>query len=143
MRSRKRTEELAAFLNSNGIPASFYHAGLGADSRTDRQEQWKKDKIRVMVCTNAFGMGIDKPDVRFVVHFDVPDSPEAYFQEAGRGGRDGKRSFAVLLWNATDIKRMRQIASVSFPSLEYIEDIYHKAHIFLNLCLQIDLMFLH
>ena len=120
VRSRKRTEELAAFLNSNGIAASFYHAGLGADSRTDRQEQWKKDKIRVMVCTNAFGMGIDKPDVRFVVHFDVPDSPEAYFQEAGRGGRDGKRSFAVLLWNATDIKRMRQIASVSFPSLEYI-----------------------
>ena len=130
VRSRKRTEELAAFLNSNGIAASFYHAGLGADSRTDRQEQWKKDKIRVMVCTNAFGMGIDKPDVRFVVHFDVPDSPEAYFQEAGRGGRDGKRSFAVLLWNATDIKRMRQIASVSFPSLEYIEDIYHKVHIF-------------
>ena len=130
VRSRKRTEELAAFLNSNGIAASFYHAGLGADSRTDRQEQWKKDKIRVMVCTNAFGMGIDKPDVRFVVHFDVPDSPEAYFQEAGRGGRDGKRSFAVLLWNATDIKRMRQIASVSFPSLEYIEDIYQKVHIF-------------
>ena len=130
VRSRKRTEELAAFLNSNGIAASFYHAGLGADSRTDRQEQWKKDKIRVMVCTNAFGMGIDKPDVRFVVHFDVPDSPEAYFQEAGRGGRDGKRSFAVLLWNATDIKRMRQIASISFPSLEYIEDIYHKVHIF-------------
>lgn len=130
VRSRKRTEELAAFLNSNGIAASFYHAGLGADSRTDRQEHWKKDKIRVMVCTNAFGMGIDKPDVRFVVHFDLPDSPEAYFQEAGRGGRDGKRSFAVLLWNATDIKRMRQIASVSFPSLEYIEDIYHKVHIF-------------
>jgi ATP-dependent DNA helicase RecQ len=130
VRSRRKTEELAAFLNSNGIASSFYHAGLGADSRADRQEQWKKDKIRVMVCTNAFGMGIDKPDVRFVVHFDVPDSPEAYFQEAGRGGRDGKRSFAVLLWNATDIKRMHQIASVSFPSLEYIEDIYHKVHIF-------------
>jgi ATP-dependent DNA helicase RecQ len=75
-------------------------------------------------------MGIDKPDVRFVVHFDVPDGPEAYFQEAGRGGRDGKRSFAVLLWNDTDIKRLRQIATVSFPSLEYIEDIYHKVHIF-------------
>ena len=83
-----------------------------------------------MVCTNAFGMGIDKPDVRFVVHFDVPDSPEAYFQEAGRGGRDGKRSFAALLWNNTDIKRLRQIATVSFPTLEYIEDIYHKVHIF-------------
>ena len=82
-----------------------------------------------MVCTNAFGMGIDKPDVRFVVHFDVPDSPEAYFQEAGRGGRDGKASYAALLWNDTDLKRLRQLATVSFPSLEYIEDIYHKVHI--------------
>lgn len=130
VRSRKKTEELAAFLASNGISSSFYHAGLGPDSRADRQERWKKDDIRVMVCTNAFGMGIDKPDVRFVVHFDLPDSPEAYFQEAGRGGRDGKRSFAVLLWNATDIRRLRQIATVSFPSLDYIEDIYHKVHIF-------------
>ena len=130
VRSRKKTEELAAFLNANGISSSFYHAGLGPDSRSDRQERWKKDHIRVMVCTNAFGMGIDKPDVRFVVHFDVPDSPEAYFQEAGRGGRDGKRSYAVMLWNGTDTRRMRQIASVSFPSLEYIEDIYHKLHIF-------------
>lgn len=130
VRSRKKTEELAAFLNANGISSSFYHAGLGPDSRSDRQERWKKDQIRVMVCTNAFGMGIDKPDVRFVVHFDVPDSPEAYFQEAGRGGRDGKRSYAVMLWNGTDTRRVRQIASVSFPSLEYIEDIYHKVHIF-------------
>ena len=130
VRSRKKTEELAAFLTSNGISASFYHAGLGQQSRTDRQEQWKSDKIRVMVCTNAFGMGIDKPDVRFVVHFDVPDSPEAYFQEAGRGGRDGKRSFAVMLWNNTDVRRLRQLETVSFPSLEYIEDIYHKVHIF-------------
>ena len=108
VRNRKKTEELAAFLAANGISSSYYHAGLGTDSRTDRQEKWKSDKIRVMVCTNAFGMGIDKPDVRFVVHFDVPDSPEAYFQEAGRGGRDGKRSFAVLLWNSRDIKRLRQ-----------------------------------
>ncbi len=130
VRSRKKTEELAAFLISQGISASFYHAGLGQDARGDRQEQWKKDGIRVMVCTNAFGMGIDKPDVRFVVHFDVPDSPEAYFQEAGRGGRDGKRSYAVLLWNATDITRLRRIASISFPSLEYIEDVYHKIHVF-------------
>lgn len=133
VRNRKKTEELAAFLTTNGISASFYHAGLGQDSRTDRQEKWKTDKIRVMVCTNAFGMGIDKPDVRFVVHFDLPDSPEAYFQEAGRGGRDGKRSFAVLLWNSTDLKRMRQIATVSFPSLEYIEDIYHKVHTFFSI----------
>ena len=130
VRSRKKTEELSAFLIANGVSASFYHAGLGPDSRSDRQAKWKSGEIRVMVCTNAFGMGIDKPDVRFVVHFDVPDSPEAYFQEAGRGGRDGKRSFAVLLWNNQDIKRLKQIANVSFPSLEYIEDIYHKVHAF-------------
>ena len=130
VRSRKKTEELSAFLSANGVSASFYHAGLGQQSRTNRQEQWKSDKIRVMVCTNAFGMGIDKPDVRFVIHFDVPDSPEAYFQEAGRGGRDGKRSFAVMLWNSSDVKRLRQLETVSFPSLEYIEDIYHKVHIF-------------
>ena len=133
VRNRKKTEELAAFLASNGISSSFYHAGLGSDSRSDRQARWKDGSIRVMVCTNAFGMGIDKPDVRFVVHFDVPDSPEAYFQEAGRGGRDGRRSFAVLLWNSSDVKRMRQIATVSFPSLEYIEDIYHKIHIFYDI----------
>jgi len=133
VRSRKKTEELAAFLASNGISSSFYHAGLGAQSRADRQERWKSDEIRVMVCTNAFGMGIDKPDVRFVVHFDVPDSPEAYFQEAGRGGRDGKRSYAVLLWNSSDTKRLRQLATVSFPSLEFIEDIYHKVHIFYDI----------
>ena len=130
VRSRRKTEELAAFLQENGVSSSFYHAGLGPDTRSDRQAQWKSDKIRVMVCTNAFGMGIDKPDVRFVVHFDVPDSPEAYFQEAGRGGRDGKRSFAVLLWNSSDAKRLRQITTVSFPSLEYMEDIYHKVHQF-------------
>lgn len=130
VRSRKKTEELAAFLQANDISSSLYHAGLGQESRTERQEQWKCGKIRVMVCTNAFGMGIDKSDVRFVVHFDVPDSPEAYFQEAGRGGRDGKRSYAVLLWNDSDLKRMNQIAAASFPSLEYIEDIYHKIHIF-------------
>ena len=133
VRSRKKTEELAAFLASNGVSSSFYHAGLGPDSRSDRQTRWKKGDIRVMVCTNAFGMGIDKPDVRFVVHFDLPDSPEAYFQEAGRGGRDGKRSYAVLLWNGTDTRRLHQIAAASFPSLEYIEDIYHKLHVFYDI----------
>ena len=133
VRSRKKTEELAAFLVANDVSASFYHAGLGPESRSDRQARWKSGSIRVMVCTNAFGMGIDKPDVRFVVHFDVPDSPEAYFQEAGRGGRDGKRSYAVTLWNSSDTRRLRQIATVSFPSLEYIEDIYHKVHIFFDI----------
>ena len=133
VRSRAKTEELSAFLNANGVQTSFYHAGLGPDSRSDRQARWKSGAIRVMVCTNAFGMGIDKPDVRFVIHYDVPDSPEAYFQEAGRGGRDGKRSYAVLIWNSSDIKRLRQIATVSFPSLDYIEDIYHKIHVFYDI----------
>ena len=130
VRNRKKCEELASFLGTSGISSSFYHAGLGPDTRSERQEDWKSGKIRVMVCTNAFGMGIDKPDVRFVIHFDVPDCPEAYFQEAGRGGRDGKRSYAVLLWNANDIRRLRQIARLSFPSIEYIEEIYHKVHSF-------------
>ena len=133
VRSRKKTEELSAFLASNGVTSSFYHAGLGQESRSDRQEKWKRGEIRVIVCTNAFGMGIDKPDVRFVVHFDLPDSPEAYFQEAGRGGRDGKRSFAVLMWNPSDVGKLRRTATVSFPPLEYIEDIYHKVHAFFEI----------
>ena len=130
VRSRKKAEELSEFMSANGISSSFYHAGLGAESRVDRQLRWKSGNIRVMACTNAFGMGIDKPDVRFVIHYDVPDSPEAYFQEAGRGGRDGKNSFAVLLWNSSDIRRLRQISTVAFPDLEYVEDIYHKVHAF-------------
>lgn len=130
VRSRRKAEELSALLTANGVSSSFYHAGLGTDSRTDRQARWKTGEIRVMVCTNAFGMGIDKPDVRFVVHFEVPESPEAYFQEAGRGGRDGRRSYAVLLWNSSDVRRLRRGLTISFPSLEYVEDIYHKIHAF-------------
>ena len=133
LRSRKRTEEIATKLQEEGISASFYHAGLGYFTRQKRQEEWRNGKIRVMVCTNAFGMGIDKPDVRFVVHLDLPDSPESYFQEAGRAGRDGKRSYAVQIWNPTDIARLTRIFNASFPSIDYIEDIYQKVHAFLGI----------
>lgn len=133
VRNRKKTEEISNFLKDNGIESSFYHAGLGYQTRMERQEKWKRNEIRVMVCTNAFGMGIDKPDVRFVAHLDLPESLEAYFQEAGRAGRDGKRSYAVLLFNATDISRLKQIHTLSFPSLDFIEDIYQKIHAFANI----------
>lgn len=132
-RNRRKCEELSAFLRAQGVSASFYHAGLGGQARAERQAAWKSGAVRVMVCTNAFGMGIDKPDVRFVVHYDLPESPEAYFQEAGRAGRDGKLSFAVQLWNSVDVRRAKQIEDVSFPSLEYIEDVYQKLHAFFEI----------
>lgn len=133
VRSRKRTEEIAAFLRGAGFQADSYHAGMSRDVRSAKQEAWKSGKTRIIVSTNAFGMGIDKPDVRFVCHFDMPDSLEAYFQEAGRGGRDGKRSYAVLLWNDSDVRRLRQICEVSFPPLDFIEGIYQKVHEFLGI----------
>lgn len=130
LRSRKKCEEYSAMLKAEGVNVSYYHAGLSAEMRSVRQAAWKKGDIRVMICTNAFGMGIDKPDVRFVVHCDLPDSPEAYFQEAGRAGRDGKQSYAVLLWSPDDVRRLHQLDAQAFPPLEYIEDIYHKLHVY-------------
>ena len=130
MRNRAKCEEMAAALKAAGISADLYHAGLQSISRSERQQDWKSGKTRVMGCTNAFGMGIDKPDVLFVEHLDIPDSPEAYFQEAGRAGRDGKTAYAVLVYNQQDISRLNQMVDLSFPPLDYVEDIYQKIHIF-------------
>lgn len=128
-RNRKGTEEIADFLQDNGITATCYHAGLAGDVRDERQKDWQENKVRVMVATNAFGMGIDKPDVRCVIHLDMPDSPEAYFQEAGRGGRDGKKAFAVLLYNNKDKTTLKRRVAEAFPDKDFIRRIYeHLAY---------------
>ena len=124
VRSRRRTREVAQYLTSNGIPSTFYHAGLSFQERDLSQKQWTKGEIPVMVATNAFGMGIDKPDVRFIVHLDIPDSIEAYFQEAGRAGRDGQKSYAVLLYDDSDLDRMEKNFDLSYPPLQQIANVY-------------------
>ena len=128
-RSRKRTKEFAELLNEAGITATFYHAGLDAVVKDERQRDWQQDKVRVMVATNAFGMGIDKPDVRLVIHMDCPDSIEAYFQEAGRAGRDGRKSYAVLLYNDADHRKLEKRIADTFPEKDYIRLVYeHLAY---------------
>ena len=130
-RSRKRTKEFADLLNEAGIPATFYHAGLDAAVKDERQRTWQQDEIRVMVATNAFGMGIDKPDVRLVVHIDCPDSIEGYFQEAGRAGRDGRKAYAVLLYNHADERKLEKRIADTFPEKDYIRQVYeHLAYFY-------------
>ena len=130
-RSRKRTREMAELLKKNDISATFYHAGLEPTVKDERQKAWQNDEVRVMAATNAFGMGIDKPDVRLVIHIDCPDSLEAYFQEAGRAGRDGNKSFAVLLYDNSDERKLKGRIEDTFPPKELIKDIYeHLAYFF-------------
>lgn len=134
-RNRKKTKEISLFLNRNHITATFYHAGLNDETKDSRQKAWLKGEFRVMVATNAFGMGIDKPDVRVVIHADVPDSPEAYFQEAGRAGRDGMKAYAVLLFCARDKITLKQRVSDTFPEKSYIHKIYEDINFYYQMAM--------
>ena len=129
-RSRRRTKEVAELLCEAGISATFYHAGLDTAVKDQRQRDWQEDKVRVMVATNAFGMGIDKPDVRVVIHIDCPDSLEAYFQEAGRAGRDGRKAYAVLLYNDADHRKLDKRISDTFPEKDYVRKVYEHLAFF-------------
>lgn len=125
VRNRRETQEVARFLVNHGIPADYYHAGLSTPERAKKQDAWTSNKIRIIVATNAFGMGIDKADVRYVIHLDIPDSLEAYYQEAGRAGRDDKRAFPVLLYQQEDRDRLWSSLESSFPPLQFIQQTYH------------------
>ena len=130
-RSRRRTKEFSDMLSEAGISSTFYHAGLDAAVKDERQQAWQQDQVRVMVATNAFGMGIDKPDVRLVIHIDCPDSIEAYFQEAGRAGRDGQKAYAVLLYNNADQRKLEKRIVDTFPEKDYIRQVYeHLAYFY-------------
>jgi ATP-dependent DNA helicase RecQ len=126
VRNRQRTQEIAAYLNEKGLSADFYHAGLSAKERSTKQEAWKKGNTRVIVATNAFGMGIDKSDVRVVIHHDLPDTIEAYFQEAGRAGRDEQKAFAVLLYDPSDKTKAHKRIADNYPDEEMLHTVYHK-----------------
>jgi ATP-dependent DNA helicase RecQ len=133
VRNRKKCREIAEMLVKLGIPADYYHAGLSSEIREKKQSAWASGNARIIVATNAFGMGIDKSDVRFVVHWDIPDSIEAYFQESGRGGRDGKQAYAVLIYTGEDKRRLLDSAKHRFPPVETIKDVYEAVGNFLNI----------
>jgi ATP-dependent DNA helicase RecQ len=134
-RNREKTKEIAQMLKKEGISADYYHAGLSSDMRSIRQDDWQKGKTRIIVSTNAFGMGIDKPDVRFVVHIDLPDSPEAYFQEAGRAGRDLHLAYAILLYNESDKAKIEQRIEANFPETDEIKKTYQALGSYLNIAI--------
>lgn len=134
-RNRKRTREITELLTANNISATFYHAGLSNEAKDQRQKSWLTGESRVMVATNAFGMGIDKPDVRIVIHIDMPDSPEAYFQEAGRAGRDGQKAYAVLLYAKSDKVNLNKRISDTFPDKEYIRKVYEDINFFFQMAM--------
>jgi ATP-dependent DNA helicase RecQ len=135
VRNRRKTQEISNILNHNNITSNFYHAGLNSEERDQRQNDWMNGKVRIIVSTNAFGMGIDKPNVRFVIHLDIPDTIEAYFQEAGRGGRDGKVSKAFLLFNDSDIIELERNFELSFPEIEFIKSVYSSLGNFFQLAI--------
>ena len=126
VRNRRRTQEVSDLLNKYNIQSTFYHAGLNAQERTKRQENWIKNRVRVIVATNAFGMGIDKPDVRTVVHLDLPDTLEAYYQEAGRAGRDGEKAYTVALYNQSDVENLEKNVLAAYPPLELVRRVYQS-----------------
>lgn len=134
-RNRKRTREVAELLVNNEITATFYHAGLNNDVKDQRQKSWLSGESRVIVATNAFGMGIDKPDVRLVIHVDLPDSPEAYFQEAGRAGRDGQKAYAVLLYAKSDKATLSKRITDTFPDKEYIRKVYEDVNYYFQMAM--------
>ena len=133
VRNRKKTKEIADFLNENNIPANYFHAGLSNNTKDERQQKWKNDECRVMVSTNAFGMGIDKPEVRTVIHLDLPDSIENYFQEAGRAGRDEKKAYAILLYSNADKVKIEKRIRDNFPEKEKIKEIYEAISNYLQI----------